>query len=160
MRLEEEWAALDAQKAALGRLEVELAARTPGDVARSSSKRPTVQLAPKYVWGAFIGVFSVVSAAIAMYWKADTHMSDGRIHILEETGVPVAVERRYETAVEAKEARTVLIHDIEDKMATQHETLKEDLVKAIAPPARYRQWKRAEDRKRRSASAGRTTPPG
>lgn len=103
------------------------------------------------MWGAIVGtltlIITVVGSASALYWKAGVHMNDATIHIMESDGVPVVVKRAYETAIAAGEARTALVRDIEKKMATQHDDLKVELVKAIAPQ-RYERWAAQQEKQK------------
>lgn len=148
-RLQEEWDALSDQREALDRLETELASRTPGDVPRPSRPGIPIELPPKIVWGAIVGFLTVsvtvIGSAFAMYYKAGVHIDDAKVHVMEADGIPTMVRRKYETAEEAKNIRVRFIGEIENKMKAQHADLADDLVKAIAPPAKYRAWKRKQN---------------
>jgi len=150
-RIEEEWSALADQKRILEKLEADLVTRTPHDVAhavRVGGVPMPVRLPPKFVQGLVAGfvtlTLTVVGAATAMYYKAGAHIGDAKVHVMEPDGVPTMVKRRYETAVEAQASRQEIVKDVEKEMADQHESLKDELVRVIAPQ-RYNRWRRAHE---------------
>lgn len=157
-RLEEEWDAISAQRAALNRLEDDLARRTPGDVRRPirlTDAAVPVKLPLRFIQGLVVGfvtlTVSIVGAATALYYKTQTHIGDPKVHVMEEDGIPTMVKRQYETAERAAAARETIVNDVETEMAQQHEELKDELVRVIAPQ-RYRQWRRERARERASAN--------
>jgi len=75
-------------------------------------------------------IVSILGGGAYFYWGVRTHHDNLQVHV-PQSGIPWGVQAQFETRKEAKRSRTELVSEIRKVMKSDHDQLREDIVKAL-----------------------------